>query len=171
MKVTTKQGERFNLLNDFLFFKVMGEKGDEEQLLSFLNAVLGTTGDDRFGSVEILENRTLTAEEIGNKTSILDVRAILQGKTKVNVEVQLRNYHNMDKRSLFYWSREFARSLGEGEDYSDLPKVIAINIVNFEFILTGDFHTSFHLWEDKVRTLLTDALEIHCLDMVKYQYG
>jgi len=37
---TTNQTWRLNPLNDFLFFKIMGEKGDEIQLLSFLNAVL-----------------------------------------------------------------------------------------------------------------------------------
>jgi hypothetical protein len=31
--------ERLNPLNDFLFLKVMGEKGDEVQLLAFINAV------------------------------------------------------------------------------------------------------------------------------------
>jgi hypothetical protein len=34
--------ERLNPLNDYLFLKIMG---DEEQLLSFLNAVLGRAGD------------------------------------------------------------------------------------------------------------------------------
>jgi hypothetical protein len=32
--------ERFNPLNDYLFLKVMGEEGDEEQRLAFLNAIL-----------------------------------------------------------------------------------------------------------------------------------
>lgn len=36
--------ERINPLNDFMFLKVMGEKGDEEQLLGFLNAVLERVG-------------------------------------------------------------------------------------------------------------------------------
>ena len=45
--------QRLNPLNDFLFYKIMGEKGDEVQLLGFINAVLGKTGDDRFTSVEI----------------------------------------------------------------------------------------------------------------------
>ena len=44
---------KFDPLNDYLFIKVMGEKGDEVQLLGFLNAVLGRTGKDRFNSVEI----------------------------------------------------------------------------------------------------------------------
>jgi hypothetical protein len=72
--VGTITSERLNVLNDFLFFKVMGEKGDEEQLQGFLNAVLGRTGKDRLVSVEILGNRTFTAEVIGDKSSILDIR-------------------------------------------------------------------------------------------------
>ncbi|GHU90165.1 transposase [Spirochaetia bacterium] len=165
-----KPGERLNPLNDYLFFKVMGEKGDEEQLLAFLNAVLKRSGKNRLVSVEILENKTFTAEVIGDKSSILDIRAVLEDKSRVNIEVQLRNLGNMDRRSLFYWSREYTRSLDAGEDYLELPNVIAINIVNFEFLPTGDFHTSFHLWEDTDRTvMLTDALEIHFVDMIKFK--
>ncbi|MDR1997054.1 MAG: Rpn family recombination-promoting nuclease/putative transposase, partial [Candidatus Margulisbacteria bacterium] len=66
--------ERLNPLNDFLFMKYMGEKGDEKQLLSFLNAVLKHSGQAGLKAVEILENRTLTAEIAGDKTSILDIR-------------------------------------------------------------------------------------------------
>jgi hypothetical protein len=44
---------RFNPLNDYLFLKVMGEKGDEPQLLGFLNAVLGRSGKKPIESVEI----------------------------------------------------------------------------------------------------------------------
>jgi predicted transposase/invertase (TIGR01784 family) len=120
--------------------------------------------------VEILENKTFTAEVIGDKSSILDVRAVLGDGTKVNIEVQLRNLGNMDRRSLFYWSREYTKSLEAGQDYLELPDVVAINIVNFEFFRSGDFHTSFHLREDGDRGLiLTEALEIHFLDMVKFK--
>ncbi|MDR0554048.1 MAG: Rpn family recombination-promoting nuclease/putative transposase, partial [Treponema sp.] len=62
--------ERLNPLNDFLFFKMMGEKGDEEQLLSFLNAVLGRTGERVLVSIEIIEARSLSADIIGNKSSV-----------------------------------------------------------------------------------------------------
>jgi len=163
------QGKRFNPLNDFLFLKVMGEKGDEVQLLGFLNAVLGQNGGNLFNSVEILENRALVSDITGGKSSVLDVRAVLQGGTRVNVEVQLRNLHNMDKRSLFYWSREFGKSLEAGQDYRDLPRVITINIINFEQFDDGDFHTCFHLREDRAGILMTDVLEIHYLDMIKWR--
>jgi predicted transposase/invertase (TIGR01784 family) len=165
-----KPAERLNPLNDYLFLKIMGEKGDEEQLLGFLNAVLKRTGKDKLVSVEILENKTFTAEVIGDKGSILDLRALLTDGTKITIEVQLRNLGNMDKRSLFYWSREYAKGLEAGQDYGELSNVIAINIVNFEYIQSEEYHTSFHLWEDKDKTcLLSDALEIHFVDMVKYR--
>jgi hypothetical protein len=37
----------------------------------------------------------------------------------------------MDKRSLFYWSREYSKGPEAGQDSEELPNVIAINIVNF----------------------------------------
>jgi predicted transposase/invertase (TIGR01784 family) len=113
--------QRLNPLNDYLFLKMMGEKGDEEQLLAFLNAVLGRTGDQALVSIEIVEARTLTADIIGNKSSVLDVRARAADGTLVNIEVQLRNMGNMDRRSLFYWSWEYSKQLEAGQDYRILP--------------------------------------------------
>ncbi|MDR2048487.1 MAG: Rpn family recombination-promoting nuclease/putative transposase, partial [Treponema sp.] len=129
-----KPAERLNPLNDYLFLKIMGEKGDEEQLLGFLNAVLKRTGKDKLVSVEIIENKIFPAEVIGDKSSILDLRALLAEGTRITIEVQLRNLGNMDRRSLFYWSREYSKGLEAGQDYEELPNVIAINIVNFEYI-------------------------------------
>jgi predicted transposase/invertase (TIGR01784 family) len=154
-----------------MFLKIMGEKGDEEQLRAFLNAVLGRKGKDAIVSVEIIENRTITAEVVGDKTSILDVRAVTASGERINIEVQLRNLGNMDRRSLFYWSLEFSGSIEAGQDYQEAPNVIAINIVNYEFMpQVPGFHLSFHIWEDTNRDiLLTDALEIHFIDMVKFR--
>ncbi|MDR2576302.1 MAG: Rpn family recombination-promoting nuclease/putative transposase [Treponema sp.] len=165
-----KKQKYYDRLNDFLFYKIMGEKGDEVQLLGFLNAVLGKTGEDRFNAVEIIENKHLSPKVIGDKSSVLDVRAMLQGKAKVNIEVQIRNQHNIDRRSLYYWGREYTESLGEGQDYKELSDVIAVNIVNFNYPPVRNSHTRFHLREDIDHDLvLTDALEIHFLNMVQYR--
>lgn len=161
--------QRLKPLNDFIFGKTFGEKGDEEQLLSLLNAILAKTKHKKLVKIEIVEHRTFTAEVVGDKTSILDIRAVAEDSTRINIEVQLRDYGNMDRRSLFYWSREFASGLDKGGDYSQLANVIAINIVNFEAVSVDDFHTVFHLWEDTHKDcLLTDALEIHFIDVKKF---
>jgi predicted transposase/invertase (TIGR01784 family) len=161
---------RFNPLNDYLFFKVMGEKGDEPQLLGFLNAVLGRSGKEPIESVEIKENTSFVKNVLSGKSCILDVLAVLQDGTKVNIEVQLRNEHNMDQRSLFYWSKLYSESLDEGEDYRELPNVVAINIVDFDYPPEGNTHTCFHSREDTDPSLiLSPALEIHFVNMVKWR--
>jgi predicted transposase/invertase (TIGR01784 family) len=89
--------------------------------------------------------------------------------TRVNIEVQLRDVGSMDRRSLFYWSREYVEGIHAGQDYHELPRVIAINILGAEFLPLDEMHASFHLWEDSHRDyLLTDALELHFIDMVKF---
>jgi predicted transposase/invertase (TIGR01784 family) len=76
----------------------------------------------------------------------------------------------MEKRTLMHWGREFTAGISAGGDYKELPKVITINIVNFDNIKLDDFHTCFHLWEDNHHDyLLTDVLEIHFLNMVKFR--
>jgi len=160
----------FDPLNNFFFYKIFGEKGDEIQLLGFINAVLGKEGDDMFVSVEILENTSFMADIMGGKSCSLDVRAQLQNGTMVNIEVQLQDEHNMDRRSLFYLSKEYTRKLKSGENYIELGNVIAINILNYNFPKTKNFHSCFHLREDsEPDIILTDALEIHFINMVKYR--
>jgi len=169
-QATSKPSKRLNPLNDYLFLKVMGEKGSEIQLLGFLNAALGRTENNKLVSVEIIENKTLSAEFIGAKASVLDVRAKLADGTRVNIEVQLCNLGNFDRRSLFYWGKEYTKSIKSGQDYILLPTVININIIDFEFLETDNYHTVFHLKEDRESALvLTEILEIHFINMVKWR--
>ena len=161
---------RLNPLNDYLFFKVMGEKGDEPQLLGFLNAVLGRSGREPIESLEIAENTSFEKDFIDGKSCILDVLAILQDGTKVNIEVQLSNKYNMERRSLFYWSKVYSKSLKKGKDYRALPNVIAINIVDFDYLPGENFHACFHLREDADPSIiLSPVLEIHFVNMVKWR--
>jgi len=162
--------ERFNPLNDFLFFKVMGEKGNEVQLLGFLNAVLQHSGKKTIETIEILENQSYTKDIANGKSCVLDVLAILTDGTKVNIEIQLSNQGNMERRSLYYWSKIYSESLNEGHDYRELPNVIAINIIDYPFLPGESVHTFFNLREAVTPSLiLSPALEIHFLNMVKWR--
>ncbi|MDR1631298.1 MAG: Rpn family recombination-promoting nuclease/putative transposase [Dysgonamonadaceae bacterium] len=161
---------RPNPLNDYLFMKYMGEEGDEEQLLDFLSTVLQKTGRDDIVSVKILDNKHFSAEIKGSKASILDVRAVMNDSTKVNIEVQLQRVGNMDKRSLYYWCREYIKGIRSGKDYIKLPQVVSINILGDEFLPIDEVHTSFHLWEDSHKDfMLTNVMEVHFIEMAKFR--
>jgi predicted transposase/invertase (TIGR01784 family) len=148
----------------------MGEEGDEEQCLAFLNAVLGSKGVKPVNLIKILENRSFAAEIVGDKTSILDVRVESDTGDKYNIEVQLKDMYDMEKRTLRHWGLEYTKVISSGEDYVNMPRVVTINIVNFDYIKLEDYHTSFHLWEDGHKDyLLTDVLEIHFINMTKFR--
>jgi predicted transposase/invertase (TIGR01784 family) len=124
--------DRLKVLNDFAFQKAFGEKGDEAQLLAFLNAALERTGKGNLESVEILESTDLPADIAGGKSGKLDVLAVIPGGSKINVEVQIKNEFNMEKRSLYYWSRKYGWGFLSGEDYRELVPVIAVNIIDWK---------------------------------------
>lgn len=162
--------ERLKPLNDFIFKKLFGEKGDEPVLLSFLNAVLNRTQKEELTEIEIIENKELTKELIEDKTGRIDVRAKTARGEQIDIEVQLADQDNMDKRTLFYWGKLYLEGIKQGEDYRKLTKVITINLLDFKFLETKDYHSSFHLWEDVEKDyMLTDLVEIHFIELPKFR--
>ncbi|MGL5574693.1 MAG: Rpn family recombination-promoting nuclease/putative transposase [Sarcina sp.] len=161
---------RIKPLNDFVFKKVFGEKGNEDILLSFINAVLKRTKKDSIIELEIIDNKELTRELIEDRTAIIDVRAKTSNNEHIDIEVQLTDQGNMDKRTLFYWGKMYLENIKKGEDFKSLEKVITINILDFEFLGTESYQSSFHLWEDIERDyMLTDVVEIHFLELPKFR--
>lgn len=98
-------------LNDFIFKKIFGEKGNEDILISFINAVLKRTNKEPIIEIEIIDNKQLTKEVINDKTSIIDVRARTAKGENVDIEVQLNDQGNMDKRTLFYWGKMYLENI------------------------------------------------------------
>jgi predicted transposase/invertase (TIGR01784 family) len=161
--------KRLKPLNDYIFKKLFGENEVKDNLIAFLNAVLDKKDRDRLVTLEIVDNKELTRELINDKTGILDVRAKTEDGTQIDIEVQLTNQHNMDKRTLFYWGKLFNEKIAKGEDYNNLKKVITINILDFDYINLDKFHTKFHLWEDESKDyILTDLVEIHFVELPKF---
>lgn len=157
-------------LNDFIFKKVFGEKGNEDILISFINAVLKRTNKEPIVEIEIIDNKQLTKEVINDKTGIIDVRARTAKGENVDIEVQLTDQGNMDKRTLFYWGKMYLENIKQGEDYTSLEKVITINILDFDYLKTESYQSSFHLWEDIEKNyMLTDMVEIHFLELPKFR--
>lgn len=157
-------------LNDFIFKKIFGEKGNEDILISFINAVLKRTNEEPIAEIEIIDNKQLTKDIINDKTGIIDVRARTVKGENIDIEVQLTDQGNMDKRTLFYWGKMYLENIKQGEDYTSLEKVITINILDFDYLKTESYQSSFHLWEDVEKDyMLTDMVEIHFIELPKFR--
>ena len=155
--------ERLKPLNDFVFKKLFGEQESKDILISLLNAILSEKDKNKLVSLEIVDNKELTRELIDDKTGIIDVRAKTADGMQLDIEVQLTDQKNMEKRTLWYWGELFSDGIKRGDDYNKLSKVITINILDFDYIgIKDEFHTTFHLWEDKHKDYqLTDLVEVH----------
>ncbi|MGL4254209.1 MAG: Rpn family recombination-promoting nuclease/putative transposase, partial [Fusobacteriaceae bacterium] len=150
---------------DFIFKQIFGSENEKTVLLSFLNTAIKP--EHKIVDVE-LRNVEITKEAIEDKNSRLDVKAVADDGTIINVEIQLTNKYNMPKRTLFYWSKLYSEQLKEGIDYSNLKKTICINIVDFiQFKEIKEYHSIFRVKEEKTGISLDDVLEIHFLELPK----
>lgn len=157
--------KRLKPLNDIIFKKIFGEKVNKEILISFLNSILSSEVKD----VEIQEEK-LQRDKIDDKLGILDIKATLDTGEKVNIEVQQLNQYNMIKRTLYYWSKLYTENFKTKEKYNQLRKTITINIVGFKLFKANEsFYSSYHIYEDKTFQKLNDDLEIHFIELTKFQ--
>ncbi|MEX0135523.1 PD-(D/E)XK nuclease family transposase [Bacillus nitratireducens] len=156
-----------NLRIDFAFKQLFGTKGNEEILTGFLNAILEESLDAPIASLQ-LEDPHLHKSYEDDKLSILDLLATLDNGTQVNIEIQLRNTHDMVKRSLYYWSKLYTSQMHEGMPYRSLRKTITINLLDFILFSQDDsFHTIGQLWNSKKQQILSDDIEIHFVEIPK----
>lgn len=156
-------GELLSPKVDFVFKRIFGAEENQDVLISFLNAVFEDAGQPLIASVEIL-NPFLEKDALSDKMSVLDVKARTESGILVNVEIQLRDRRDMEKRTLFYWSKLFQGQLQEGDSYRQLYKAVTVNVLDFDYVPTDRYHSTFHLREDATALLLTDLLEVHFVD-------
>lgn len=157
--------------NDVVFQKLFGVKENEKLLISFLNSILEPGGDGRIKSVTI-EEKNITASLIASeKLSILDINVTTEDNTHINVEMQLVNQYNMVKRTIYYLSKIIAKQLEKGDNYTKLNKTITINILDFNYLKGENFHSSYKLYEDITKNLLTDLIEIRFIELKKFAEG
>lgn len=128
--------------NDIAFRKIFGNENKKIILISFLNAVMKVKGKDTIEDVEILNPYQLPI--IKNlKASIIDIKAKdKKGKTYI-IEMQVAEPDGLDKRLLYYASKEYSQQIENGEYYTQLKPVIFIGIFDFKFT-EGEKYLAHH---------------------------
>ena len=154
--------------NDVVFQKLFGTEQHKEILISFLNSILIKSGNEEIKSISIEEKRIDVSILVDEKLSILDIYVTTNHNVHINVEIQLINKYNMIERTLFYWSKMYMNQIKKGVDYSKLNKTITINILDFDYIDTIKYHSWYHLYEAEEQNKLTDILEIHFVELNKF---
>ena len=119
---------KFNLKNDIIFTAFFARKGNEEFLIDFLQSILKI----EIKKIKIREEVNLEKLSVGEKGGRLDIQAELNEGTIVNIEMQMKNLHNIENRTTLYGAKVLAREEARGKNYNDIKNVIMINILNYE---------------------------------------
>jgi len=149
---------------DYVFKNLFGSEKHPKILISFLNACIKP--ESPIVSVQ-LKNTELSKEYIEDSFSRLDVLAKTDKGEIINIEMQRADEKNMVKRSLYYWSKAYSGEYGGKSRYSDLPRTVCINVLDFNLLLESNYHNKYILKNDKTNDILTDTMEIHFIELPK----
>ena len=155
--------EEIKLTNDYVFKKIFGKQGNENILKELLISILNIP----IKEIEILHDVHLERETQENKEGILDIKATLNNNIIVNIEMQVRDEHNMIDRSLYYWSKLYSKSLSKKQDYIETNKTIAINILDYNIFEEGPYHEKCMIKREYNNETLTNDLELHFIQIPK----
>ena len=155
--------DKLKVTNDYVFKRIFGKQGNESILKDFLKAVLELPIE----KIEVIKDASLEKTVLENKSGVLDIKATLDNKITVNIEMQVRNQHNMIDRSLYYWSNLYSSSLYKKQDYTQNNRTITINILMFNIFEEGPYHEKCMIRRDYNWEILTEDLEMHFIQIPK----
>lgn len=160
---------RINPRVDFAFKKLFGSEENKDLLISLINAIVSE--EERVVEVE-LKNPYNLADYRAGTMSILDIKAKSEKGRWFNVEMQISEDYNFDKRAIYYWAKLVTEQLSEGMMFKELKKTISINILDFNFIPgTEEVHNCYKIIntatgkDDK----LHDMFELHYVELKKFK--
>ncbi len=133
--------------DDIMFKAFFSRKGNERFLKDFLNAILGEDVKIR----RVIHDLRLEQLAREQKYGVLDLDVELEGGEIINIEMQMNNYKNMEKRTTFYASKKITEQFGPKTQYSELKKIIVISILNYSFINLPEYVTKTVRVADKHR--------------------
>ena len=155
-----------NLKNDIVFKMFFGKKGNEKYLINFLEAVLNT----KIEEIEVLQEVTLQQITKEVKVGRIDIKATIDNKKIVDIELQIENEHNIEKRSTYYGSRLISEQLKRGEQYQEIKPVILINILGYNMLEVPEYHTKTVTVAEKHREYeVIDEITYHFIELPKFR--
>ena len=150
-----------------MFKRIFGHIGNEDITASLIGSII----EKKITNVELDNNTILEKDLFDDKVGILDIRAKIDNNINCNIEMQVVDHSNIEKRILFYWSKIYSKSINAGKDYSELEKTIVILISDYELESLKEvskYQTKWQIREEEYhRIILTDVMELYISKLEK----
>ncbi len=151
---------------DVVFHMLFGVQENERITKGLIEDVI----QEKVESIDLEKTPYLWGNHAEDKVGIIDVRAVVNGNIHVDIEMQMVNQENIEKRILYYWSKLYSSQLNKGEKYHKLERTICILFINEEIkkLENLPMQTTWKIIETKERKIiLTNDLEIHIIELPK----
>ena len=145
MNINTKR--KLNLKNDVIFKTFFSKKGNEEFLIDFLNSLLKI----EIKKIKIREEVNLERLAEDEKGGRLDLQAELDNGLIINIEMQVKDEQNIEKRTMVYAAKTISRETKKGTKYEEIKQVIMINILDYELLGFDEYISETVIVLDKHR--------------------
>ena len=148
---------------------MFGYTGNEEITKGLLNAIL----KEKVTEVSLNCNTILERDLYDDKLGILDIRAKVNNQVDINIEMQLVDEKNIEKRIIFYLSKMYTQNLKNSHNYSELNKCISILFIDFELEKLKEIPKYLTKWNIREETyskiILTEVLELYIINLSKVE--
>ena len=165
-KVEPRKNSLLKPKNDVVFQNLFSKK-NEKITKAFVEALL----EEKIENILINEEKELIREHPEDKLGILDLEVDVNGKEKVDIEIQLIKKEQFVERLIFYFSKLYVNQIKKGNMYRDSKGVVIIAIIDYELELTkkiNKMETKWKLREDEnAQIILTDKIEIRIIELKK----
>lgn len=151
--------------NDFIFKRLFGYEGNEDITKDLVSNIIG----EKIKSLEF-KNPNLIREVMEDKEEILDIKAVLDNNVLCDIEIQVVNHHDIEKRVLNYWAKMYRQSIGKSKKYINMKRTIVIFITTFDIDRLKDieeYKTRWRILEEKLKIELTDVFELDIIELSK----
>lgn len=153
----------FNMTNDLLFHYLLQDTEDSDILKGLISAFYEIPIES-IKSVTV-ENPISYGEEFESKVMVLDIRALLNDDTIINLEMQVNNKHDWPERSLSYLCRCFD-NLQSGQGYSHVKGAYHIGFLDFTlFPEEPEFYSTYTIRNTKTNSLYSSKFGITVVNL------
>jgi len=154
---------------DVVFKMLLTRNGGGHLPLDLANTILRPSRP--FEELRFL-NPGIDLETIHHKAVVVDVLATTGTGEQVQIEMQAGRQNFFGDRALYYAARLHGSQLARGEDYEALRATYSINFLNFDLFEcpnADQFVQTFRLREDRSGLVLSDQMELHFVELLKFQ--
>lgn len=155
-------------------FQILFSKSNPEIIKSLLSAILNMPIENIINNTLNLDlNKILERTYPKDKIGVLDVRAQINNKIEIDLEMQMVYKDMLLERILWYWAKLYSSQLKSGDDYSVLKRTLEILIVNDSIPSLKHIVKPCTRWQIKEHEIfseiLTDKFEIVIIELPKVE--